>query len=327
MTLSIENTMQALWLEDRSLSFRQDLPTPRIETHEALVRVLRAGICNTDLEMLRGYYPFSGIPGHEFVGIVEEGPDPLIGHPVVGEINISCGECAPCQRELSTHCERRQVLGLRGRNGAFADYLTLPADNLHLVPPAVPLEAALFAEPLAAALQIQEQTPIAASDRCLVVGAGKLGQLIAQTLALTGCDLHVVGRRRGQIDVPGSEPLEIALETDILPGSFDTVVECSGNHEGFRVARQAVRPRGTVILKSTYSGQMEIDASALVVDEITLLGSRCGPMASALELLADGRVDVEPLIGARFSLRDGVEAFGQARQSGALKVIFEIADI
>lgn len=319
--------MQALWLEDRALSFRDDLAAPHVEAHEALVRVLRAGICNTDLEMVRGYYPFTGVPGHEFVGIVEEGPEALISHRVVGEINVACGECAPCLRGLPTHCENRQVLGLKGRNGAFAEYLSLPVCNLHLVPADVPLEAALFAEPLAAALQIQEQTPIGDDDRVLIVGAGKLGQLIAQTLSLTGCELHVVGRRRCRIPLPGSEQIEVGLATDLAPRSFDTVVECSGNADGFRVARQAVRPRGVLVLKSTYSGRLEMDASALVVDEITLLGSRCGPMESALELLGDGRVEVEPLIGARYALREGVQAFARARQNGAPKVIFEIAEI
>lgn len=290
--------MNCAWLEDRRLVFRDDLPMPEPSHGEVLVRVLLAGICNTDIELTHGYYPYAGIPGHEFVGEFE-------GKRVVGEINASCGTCAACMHGRRTHCERRTVLGIKDRNGAFADYLTLPVDNLHVVPDGVPNEVAVFTEPLAAALEIQEQVRITEDDRVLIVGNGKLGRLIAASLALTGCNLTVAGREHGEI----------------APRSFDVVVECSGNAEGFALARQAVRPRGTIVMKSTYAGDLTFNASSLVVDEITLLGSRCGPFAPALELLAAGKIDPRPMIHARYPLRDVNAAFAHAEQPGVLKVL------
>ncbi len=255
--------MRALWLEDRRLSVR-DTPTPEPPPGEALVRVVRAGICNTDIELTRGYYRFTGIPGHEFVGIVERGPDALLGRRVVGEINAVCGSCRACASGRRTHCECRTVLGIAGRNGAFADYLTLPAENLHPVPDAVPTDAAVFTEPLAAALEVQEQVRLQA-------------------------------------------------------------VECTGNPEGFAVAQRALRPRGTLVLKSTYAGALTLDASAVVVNELTVVGSRCGPFPPALRLLAEGRVAVQPLIHARYPLGEAPAAFAHAQRPGVLKVLLEIA--
>lgn len=290
--------MKCAWLEDRRLVFRDDLPVPTPAKGEALVRVLLAGICNTDIELTRGYYPFAGVPGHEFVGEFE-------GKRVVGEINASCGACEACVHGRRTHCERRTVLGIKDRNGAFAEFLTLPVQNLHIVPENVPNEVAVFTEPLAAALEIQEQVRITAGDRVLVVGNGKLGRLIAASLVLTGCQLTAVGREHGEI----------------APRSFDVVVECSGNAEGFTLARQAVRPRGTIVMKSTYAGDLTFNASSLVVDEITLLGSRCGPFAPALELLAAGKIDPRPMIDAHYPLSDVNAAFAHAERQGVLKVL------
>lgn len=316
--------MKALWLEDRTLSFRDDLPVPHPTGGEALVRVLQAGICNTDLEMVRGYYPFAGVLGHEFVGVVEEGPRDLIGRRVVGEINISCGTCDTCVRGHGTHCENREVLGIKGRDGAFADYLTLPSINLHPVTDGLSDDAATFVEPLAAALQIQEQVSIPPESRVLVVGAGKLGQLIAQTLVLTGCRLHLVGRRQQEVPLPNGESIRVELATAVPLGGFDIAIECTGNQEGFEIARRALRPRGVLIMKSTYAGRLEIDASSLVVDEITLIGSRCGPFAPALRLLAEKLVDPKPLIGARYPLAAGLRALEKAQEPGAHKVLLEI---
>ncbi len=293
--------MKGAWLEDRRLVFRDNLPMPVPENGEALVRVLLAGICNTDIELTHGYYPYAGVPGHEFVGEFE-------GKRVVGEINASCGACDACSHGRRTHCERRTVLGIKDRNGAFAEYLTLPVENLHLVPDGVPNEAAVFTEPLAAALEIQEQVRIGPDDRVLVVGHGKLGRLIAASLALTGCKLTIAGREHGEI----------------APRSFDVVVECSGNAEGFALARQAVRPRGTIVMKSTYAGDLTFNASALVVDEITLLGSRCGPFAPALQLLAEGKIDPRPMIQARYPLSNVNEAFAHAEQRGVLKILIDV---
>lgn len=291
---------------------------------EALVRLLRAGICHTDVELTRGYYPFTGIPGHEFVGVVERGPAALAGRRVVGEINAACGACAACSAGRRTHCERRTVLGIVGRHGAFAEYLSLPWENLHRIPDAVPTDAAVFTEPLAAALEIQEQVAIAAADRVLVVGDGKLGQLVAQTLALTGCRLRAVGRHDGKLALLASRGIDTGRPDDVAPGAFDIAVECTGDPAGFTVAQRAVRPRGTIVLKSTYAGALTLDASAIVVHELTVVGSRCGPFAPALRLLAERRVAVEPLIHARYPLRDGLAAFEHAQRPGVLKVLLEM---
>ena len=316
--------MRALWLEDRRLSVR-DTPTPEPPPGEALVRVVRAGICNTDIELTRGYYRFTGIPGHEFVGIVERGPDALLGRRVVGEINAVCGSCRACASGRRTHCERRTVLGIAGRNGAFADYLTLPAENLHPVPDAVPTDAAVFTEPLAAALEVQEQVRLQADDRVLVVGDGKLGQLVAQTIALTGCAVLVVGRHEAKLALLAQRGIETARAEALTRGGFDVAVECTGNPEGFAVAQRALRPRGTLVLKSTYAGALTLDASAVVVNELTVVGSRCGPFPPALRLLAEGRVAVQPLIHARYPLGEAPAAFAHAQRPGVLKVLLEIA--
>lgn len=323
--------MKGLWLEDRTLQLRDDLPLPEPKPEEARVRVLQAGVCNTDLELIRGYYPYTGILGHEFVGIVEAIPAATettlaVGQRVVGEINAACGTCHYCQHDLSRHCEARSVLGIVNRNGAFATYLSLPLTNLHPVPDSVSTDAATFVEPLAAALEIQEQVQIGTSDRVVVIGDGKLGQLVAQTLALTGCDLLAVGRHGEKLANLAARGITTGFAAAIAPRSFDVAVECTGNPEGFELARQALRPRGTLVLKSTYAGPLNLNASALVVDELTLVGSRCGPFDKALDLLARQAIAVEPLIAARYSLDRGLEAVERARQRGTLKVLVEMAD-
>ena len=287
--------MRALWLENQKLSFRTDVPKPEAP----MIRTLFAGICNTDIELTRGYYPFRGIPGHEFVG-------ELNGKRVVGEINAVCHACEACRNGRPTHCERRTVLGIKDRNGAFAEYLTLPLENLHVIPDSIETEEAVFIEPLAAALEIQEQVAISADDRVLVVGHGKLGRLVARTLALTGCNLTVASR--GAV-VPEKH--------------FDVAIECSGNPDGFEIARRAVRPRGTIVMKSTYAGALTMNASSLVVDEITLIGSRCGPFDKAIDLLAAKRVEVRDLIDAIYPLDDALTAFEHAQRKGALKVLLK----
>jgi threonine dehydrogenase-like Zn-dependent dehydrogenase len=313
-----------LWLEDRRLSLRADLELPRPAPGEALVRVLRAGICNTDLELVRGYYPYCGILGHEFVGRVEEGAPHLLGERVVGEINAVCGRCRECLAGRRSHCLERTVLGIVNRHGAFAEYLALPAANLHPVSGAVATDAATFVEPLAAALEIQQQVQIRPEDRVLVAGAGKLGQLVAQTLALRGCQVVAAGRRPERQAALAACGISTVPAAAVAEKSFDLAVECTGNPEGFELARRALRPRGTLVMKSTYAGRLSVDAAALVVDELTLVGSRCGPFAPALRLLAEGRVAVEPLIEARFPLRQGEAAFARAAEPGALKVLLEM---
>ena len=316
--------MKALWLENNQLQLRSDVPIPEPLPGEALVRVVRAGICNTDLELLRGYYPYTGILGHEFVGVVEQGPKQLVGVRVVGEINAVCGECRFCRSGQPTHCENRTVLGIVNRNGAFAEYLTLPIANLHPVPDNVPTDVATFTEPVAAALEIQQQVPVRPDDRVLVVGDGKLGQLVAQTLALTGCDLLVVGRHRNKLDYLAARGIKTGLADVVTDRAFDLSVECTGNPEGFAIARRALRPRGTLVLKSTYAGHLTFDASSLVVDEITLIGSRCGPFPQALQVISQEQVDVKYLIQSHYPLDEAIAAFNRAQERGILKVLLEI---
>ncbi len=312
--------VRGLWLERGKLEVRE-IPDPRPAPGEALVRVLQAGICNTDLELVRGYYPFTGVLGHEFVGIVESGPEPFCGRRVVGEINASCGDCSMCRRGVPTHCERRTVLGIQGRNGAFAELLTLPADNLHVVAETISDDAATFTEPLAAALRIPEQVALEPGTRLLVVGTGKLGQLIARSLALLGCDVVALGRRTASVEILRALGISTAGPDEVADRSFDLAVECTGNPDGFELARRALRPRGRLVVKSTYSGSLTFDVSAIVVDEIELIGSRCGPFPAALEMLAGGRLGVADLVEARYPLTEAPAAFEHAARPGALKVL------
>ncbi len=315
--------MRSLWLENQTLSLR-DIPCPE-KPGEALIRVRLAGICGTDLELVRGYYPFTGIPGHEFVGEVVESPEKSwIGKRVVGEINAVCGECEQCRNGRPTHCEKRTVLGILNRDGVHAEYTSLPLANLHLVPDSVPDEAAVFTEPLAAALEIQEQVHIQPADRVLLIGAGRLGQLIAQTLALTGCDLRVAARHPFQQSLLSARGIKLIAEDEIQPKRWDVVVEATGSPSGFDLARRALRPRGTLVLKSTYRGEMTVNWSPFVVDEITIVGSRCGPFAPALQMLEKKEVDPTALIAKRFPLSAALEAYETAKQPGMLKVLLEM---
>ena len=307
-----------------ALFLRPDLPSPAPKPGEALIKVLRAGVCNTDLELTRGYYPYSGILGHEFVGVVETGPEEFLNKRVVGEINASCGNCEFCQRGIKTHCLDRTVLGIVNRNGAFAEYLSLPIANLHLVPESVSTDAATFTEPLAAALEILDQVNIESNHRVLVVGDGKLGLLVAQAIATTGCEMLAIGRHKEKLQILKDCGIAVGFADGIKSGSFDVAVECTGNPEGFAIALSALKARGTLVLKSTYAGKLTIDASRIVVDEIKLVGSRCGPFAPALELLAAGKISVLPMIQVRFDLQDGVRAIDRAAQKGTLKVLIDM---
>lgn len=314
-----------MWLENRELRVRDDLPVPTEKAGEALVRVLAAGVCGTDLELVKGYYPYTGVPGHEFVGRVEACPDApeWVGRRVVGEINAVCGTCGACRANRRTHCERRSVLGILGRNGCFAQFLTLPAENLHAVPDELADDVAVFCEPAAAALRVLEQVHVGPGTRVLVVGDGRLGTLVAQVLLGTGCELLVVGRHAAKLQRLAARGAR-ALTADELPrGGVDLAVECTGNFEGFGLARRALRPGGTLVLKSTYHGESRIDLSAVVVDEITLLGSRCGPFAPALAALTSGRLDVAGLVDARYPLEQALAGFDHAARPGAMKVLLE----
>jgi len=266
--------MQALWLEKNNLRYRDDVDLPVYEANEALIRVLLAGICATDLQLIQGYYPFSGILGHEFVGEIVQAPlkAEWIGRRVVGEINIECGHCPQCLALRSSHCENRQVLGIKQYNGAFAEFLTLPLDNLYCVPDNVSNEQAVFVEPLAAALQIQNQYHVKPTDKVLIIGAGRLGQLIAQTLILTGCLLQVVARYPKQQALLHQQRIDWIAETEIQPQYYDLIIEATGSESGFQIAVNSIRPQGTIILKSTYKGNTQVNFSQIVVNEIQILG-------------------------------------------------------
>lgn len=322
--------MRAVWLENQLLSYRDDVTQPEPLAGEALVKVRLAGICGTDLELVKGYYPFSGIPGHEFVGDIVKAPEEphRMGQRVVGEINIACGSCRSCLAARPTHCENREVLGIKNRNGAFAEYLCLPLKNLIAVPDMVSDDAAVFVEPLAAALEIQEQIQIRSTDRVLVLGAGRLGQLIAQTLVPVACDLTVVARYKNQQALLAGRQIAWIEAHAVRQQAFDIVIEATGSADGLALARRAVRPRGTIVLKSTYSGKkkIEMNFSSVVVDEITLVGSRCGPFAAALEQLQKRLVDPTVLIAKYYFLQDAPAAFKQAAQPGVLKILFRIAE-
>jgi threonine dehydrogenase-like Zn-dependent dehydrogenase len=338
--------MRGVWLEDRRLRVRDDLPVPEPPPGEARVRVTLAGLCHTDLELVRGYYPYTGILGHEFVGVVDYAPSEPAweGRRVVGEINATCRTCPTCLAGRASHCERRTVLGIVGRHGAFAEYLTLPIVNLHALPDAVPDgvpdtvpdglpdavpdalpnpvadDIAVFTEPVAAAFQILSQVTLGPSNRVVVFGDGKLGQLIAQVLATTGCALTVVGRHPRKL--ARLRARGIATQVEPPPARrADAVVDCTGRREGLQAALAAVRPRGTLILKSTFAGETSLNLSAIVVDEITVIGSRCGPFAPALAALASGTVGVAHLVDARVPLADALDAVAHAATPGTLKVL------
>jgi alcohol dehydrogenase len=307
---------------DGALRFVRDQPAPALLPGEALIRPRLVGICNTDLEITRGYKGFRGVLGHEFVGTVVACDDAAwVGRRVVGEINVACGVCPTCRRGDRPHCPERTALGIQGRDGAMAELLALPVANLHAVPPGVPDSAAVFAEPLAAALQILEQAHLRPTERVAVVGDGKLGALIVQVLRLPGCETTLVGRHPERWELFRAQGIS-CVRPEEASGRFDLVVDCTGQAAGLATARRLVRPRGRLLLKSTFHGRSEVDLSALVVDEVALLGSRCGPFAPALRLLERGLVATEPLISGRYPLHEGLAAFAAA--PGALKLLLEI---
>jgi threonine dehydrogenase-like Zn-dependent dehydrogenase len=298
-------------------------PLPRADPTMAVVRVHLAGVCNTDLELTRGYMGFRGVLGHEFVGTVTDGPTEWRGRRVVGEINFACGACAFCARGLGRHCPARRVMGILNADGAFADSVAVPLANLHAVPAGVADEAAVFTEPLAAAFEILTQVRVEPGMRCVVLGDGKLGLLAAQVLAQTGAQVLAVGRHADHLALLRARGIAAVALGDWRREKVDVVVEATGTADGFAPAVAALRPRGTLVLKSTVAGAHALDLAPLVIDEITVVGSRCGPFAPALAALAADAVEVRSLIRARCALRDGVQALERAAQPGALKVLIE----
>jgi threonine dehydrogenase-like Zn-dependent dehydrogenase len=296
-------------------------PDPRATERLAVVRVHLAGVCRTDLELVKGYMGFRGVLGHEFVGEVEEGPGEWRGRRVVGEINFGCGRCAACTAGLKRHCPARQVLGILDADGAFAERVAVPVDNLHAVGEAIADEDAVFTEPLAAAYEILEQVAVTAGASAVVLGDGKLGLLVAQVLALAGAKVLAVGRHADKLEILRRRGIATTLLDSWKRERADLVVEASGTAAGFALAMAATRPRGTLVLKSTVAEGAAINLAPLVIDEINVVGSRCGPFPPALAALAARGVDVRSLITAELPLARGVEALERASRPGAMKIL------
>lgn len=314
--------MQAIIFDGQfRLDSQADRPKPA--QNQALLKIRRAGVCNTDLEIVKGYMGFSGILGHEFVAEVVEGNASLVGRRVVGEINVADGKCDFCMRGIPSQCRDRTTVGIDRHDGAFADYLALSEQNLYIVPDSVSDDQAVFVEPLAAAFQIFEAVHISPRDRVVVIGAGKLGMLVAQVLRLVGIDLAVIVRREKQAKLLAQWGIPAVSREDMKANRADVVVDCTGTAEGFAESLDLVKARGKVVLKSTYAGMPQADLTRVAVDEIRVIGSRCGPFDSALRALEAGLVDVESLIEARYPLFSAIEAFEHAGQRGVFKVLFD----
>lgn len=316
--------MQAVRLESGAVRLIE-MPLPARPEGFARLRLLCGGICNTDLELQRGYYGFAGIPGHEFVAeVVESDTRALVGKRVVGEINLACGHCGWCRRGLGRHCPTRTVLGIVNQPGAFEEFFVLPEGNLHVVPDAIPTERAVFTEPLAAACEILDQVSIPAGAEVAVLGDGKLGLLVAQVLNARGYRVHQFGRHEEKLRISGAVGVTTEIVADMLPAAaYDWVVEATGNSAALQKAAGMTRPRGTLILKSTVHGLVGVDTAPIIVNELTLVGSRCGRFEASLPLLADPKIRVEEIISARYPLAQAAEAFAHAAQRGTLKVLLQ----
>ena len=319
--------MIAVHLEDGRVEVRRT-PRPRRPEGFALIRLLRGGICNTDLELQRGYYGYRGVPGHEFVGeVVEADNSGLKGRRVVGEINLACGRCEWCARGLGRHCPARMVLGIVRHPGAFREFLTLPEQNLHVVPDELDTDTAVFVEPVAAACEILDQVTIPEGERVVVLGDGKLGLLVAQVLQVSGASVHLFGRHREKLRIAEAAGVAVEIAKSKVPAAeFDYVVEATGSPEGLHQAARMVRPRGTIVMKSTVHGMIKMDTAPLIVNEITLVGSRCGRFEPALKLLASKKIRVGDMIAGRMPLQDASKAFERAGRKGTLKILLDPVD-
>jgi len=316
--------VRALYLEGSEARL-VDKAEPVAAPETARVRVALAGICNTDLALVKGYMGFCGVLGHEFVGVVDEGPDDWSGQRVVGEINFACGRCESCARGLQRHCPTRRVMGIQDADGAFAEFTAVPISNLHRVPDTLSNERAVFVEPLAAAFEICEQVEIAPATDCLILGDGKLGLLAAQVLQDAGARVRAVGHHADKLAILARRGIETRLASDWTPEPTDLVVEATGTPAGFAAAVAATRPRGTLVLKSTVAEHPRVDLAPLVIHEIRVVGSRCGPFEPALRALAENRIDVDSLISERLPLTRAPEALERAAAPSALKVLLDIA--
>jgi threonine dehydrogenase-like Zn-dependent dehydrogenase len=317
--------MRALVFSENRLRYRTDYPVPEPQRDEALIMVTHAGICNTDIEITKGYMEFEGVLGHEFVGIVKTSEqDRLIGKRVVGEINIGCGSCSFCRDKLQNHCPDRSVLGILRKDGVFAEYITLPLRNLHILPDSISDLEAVFIEPLAAAFEITRQIKIKHNEDVCVLGDGKLGLLVGQVLSLIGCRLVVIGRHKDKLSILKERGIETRLGSEFNEKRFDTVIDCTGSPSGLKTALKIVKPRGRIVIKTTTVEETPIDLNNIVVNEITLIGSRCGPFPQAIKAIETGEIALHSLINKVFPLEEGIEAFKYASRRGVLKVILKI---
>ncbi len=315
--------MRAVVLTTGEPKFRDDIPEPEPRPGEIRVRVLKAGICETDLQLIQGYMGFEGVLGHEFVGVAETGR--YAGQRVVGEINCSCGECEYCRAGLGTHCPNRTVLGILNHDGAFADRLVLPERNLHPVPDEIPTELAVLAEPLAAAFQIPAQLPMQEFGKAIVLGDGRLGNLCAEVIRLSGCDVTVIGKYPEKLSLFDRLGFETVMLEDFKPQrTADLVVDCTGSDSGLPLVLQLVKPRGTVVMKTTVAGEQTLSLAPLVIDEITLVGSRCGPFDRALEALRIRQVDVGCLLSGSYPIENAVTALRRAADRDVLKILLDV---
>ena len=315
--------MRAIVLDDQ-VNVTTGRPAPTPAAGEVLVRVIRAGVCETDLQLIKGYMGFRGVLGHEFVGVAESGP--LAGRRVVGEINCACWTCEICRMGLPTHCPNRTVLGILNHDGAFADLIAVPQRNLHAVPDTLSDDVAVFTEPVAAAFQIPVQLSIRSQDRVAILGDGRLGNLCAQVLARLSDHVLVIGKHPEKLAILASMGVATKLLSDSIDErAWDIVVDCTGSESGLPTALKLVRPRGTIVLKTTVAGQQTLAWAPFVIDEVTLVGSRCGPFDQALSALEQGHVRVEPLISDRYDLSQGLDALARAQTKGILKVLLDVS--
>jgi threonine dehydrogenase-like Zn-dependent dehydrogenase len=316
--------VQALFWDGQHLRLDTAYPTPPADETTAVVRVHLAGICATDLQILHGYMGFQGVPGHEFVGEVSAGPAELMGTRVVGEINFACGRCSVCTQGLGRHCPTRQVMGILNADGCFAEYVRVPVANLYPVPASVADEAAVFTEPLAAAFEILEQVRVQPTDDVVVLGDGKLGGLCAQVLHSAGAQVCVVGKHPHKLALLHQRGMATVLLSDWRPRLADIVVEATGSTAGLALAMESIRPRGTLVLKSTVASTHTLSLAPLVINEITVVGSRCGRFPPALQALAHGQVTVAPLIDRVYPLPEGLQALAYAARPGTRKIVLRM---
>ena len=310
---------------DGTLQYVRDYPAPEPQNNEALIKVSYGGICNTDIEITKGYMGFKGVLGHEFVGVVKKCSDKaLLGKRVVGEINIGCGRCTFCLGKRHNHCPKRQVLGILNKDGVFAEYATLPMENLHTIPDTISDEEAVFVEPLAAAYEIFKQITVTSSERVCVLGDGKLGNLVAQALAAKGSAPIVVGKHPEKLSLLEEMDIHAKLNQNFMDRDFDVVIDCTGSPSGIKRAIQLVRPEGTIVLKTTVARNAQVDLNQLVIHEIKLIGSRCGPFSDAIEAIRSRQVDLSPLISGVFPLSEGIRAFQDGLRKDTLKVLLKI---